>query len=328
MPDTTRPMHPDGVPPDALFNGLLNAVHHAAQFGGFRGIPFERILPPREQWWKGSTIQRIEAPIGMTGARDPLNFWLGRSRDGRIAAHALIGGQTGSGKSTLFHVLINSLLLIYPPQELQLYLLDYKEGVEFKPYADARPPHIREITPKLDRPAGLRILQELQTELERRGELFKTANVQDLSDYRVRTKETLPRLLLIIDEFQKLFEEQDEIAVKSGQILEDLARRARAFGIHVIMASQSIHISHVSPTIYSQFVTRIALQAPEADIAALFGSENTDAASILDRPGEVIYNDGGGLRERNTPGQVALLREAAIPRVLALVNSLAQEQHA
>ncbi len=326
MPDKERQFSPDSLPPDMLFNSLLNAVNQASQFGGFQGIPFERILPPREEWWKGSTIQRIEAPIGRTGARDPLMFWLGRSRDGRIAAHALIGGQTGSGKSTLFHVLINSLLVTYPPEELQLYLLDYKEGVEFKPYADAKPPHIREVSPHLDRPAGLRILNELQRELEQRGEQFKAANVQDLSDFRLRTGEPLPRLLLIIDEFQKLFEVQDEIATKSGQILEDLARRGRAFGIHIIMGSQSIHISNISTTVYSQFVTRIALQSPEADIAALLGSDNTDAASILDRPGEVIYNDGGGLRERNTPGQVALLREAAIPRILALINSLAKEQ--
>lgn len=318
---------PDDLPDSDLFNRLLDSVSRQAEHGAFQGIPFEKIALPRDKWWQVDSRDLIEVPIGRTGARDMMSFWLGKQKDGRISSHALVGGKTGSGKSTLFHVLINSLALTYSPEELELYLIDFKEGVEFKPYADYQLPHAHVIAIESEREFGLSVLRKLQSEMEYRGTLFKQTNVQDLALYRERTGEHLPRLLLIIDEFQILFSEQDTLSNRAAQILEDLARRGRAFGIHVVMGSQSVKVANLSNAVYGQFATRIALQAPEQDIAALLGPDNVNAAEILERPGEVIYNDDGGRRDRNQPGQIAVLREATIPRVLNHINQLMEEKN-
>jgi hypothetical protein len=324
---------PDQIPDSALFNELMQKIAVQSSAGTFRGIPFGKIAPPTGLQWVDKlqngngagedTRTLIEVPIGRSGARDILHFWLGQ-RDGRISAHALVGGKTGSGKSTLFHVLINSLALKYSPDEIELYLIDFKEGVEFKPYADAQLPHARVVAIESERELGLSVLRGIQAELERRGMLFKAANsAQSITAYRNNTGEKLARILLIIDEFQILFSEQDALANKAGQILDDLARRGRGFGIHVIMGSQSVRVANLPNSTFSQFHTRIVLQSPEAEVASLLSPDNVIEAEIIERPGEVIVNDNGGTRGHNTSGQVALLSDQAISRVLERVNELA-----
>lgn len=313
---------PDSPPDKHLFNRLMDKVTAEAAHGGFKGIPFARIAAPREKWWMGDSRRMVDAPIGVTGVTTPLNFWLG-SKDGRNSPHALISGRAGSGKSTLFHVYIASLVTNYSPDEVELYLIDFKEGVEFKAYADAALPHARVIAIESEREFGLSVLKELQAELERRGDLFKEVNAQDIFAYRERTGALLPRILLVIDEFQVLLIENDEITSKSSLILEDLARRGRAFGIHLVFGSQSFRGIDMSQTAKDQFATRIVLQSSEAEVASMLGPDNTAEAMLLERPGEMIFNDDGGRRDRNQPGQVALLQEDGLTELLRDVNDTA-----
>ena len=98
--------------------------------------------------------------------------------------HVLISGKTGSGKSTLLHVLITNLALRYSPDEIALYLVDFKKGVEFKAYARHALPHARVIAVESEREFGLSVLQHLDGELRRRGDLFRKLGVQDLKGYR------------------------------------------------------------------------------------------------------------------------------------------------
>ncbi len=314
---------PDGLPDQNLFNNLLDRVAEAAKKGGFVGIPFEKIAVPRETWWAGDSRRAVDVVVGRTGARDPLRVWLG-SKDGRNSSHALVGGRTGSGKSTLFHVFIATLATTYSPDEVQLYLIDFKEGVEFKPYADHALPHARVVAIESEREFGLSVLKELKAELERRGQLFKDANAADLTVYRERGGLALPRLVLVIDEFQVLLGEPDSITKSAGLILEDLARRGRVFGIHLVLGSQSFRGVDVSQAALGQFATRVVLQSPEAEAAFMLGPDNVAAAQLLERPGELIYNDDGGRKERNQPGQVALLREASLDALLGQVSAEAE----
>ncbi len=147
-------------------------------------------------------------PIGHTGATRSQVISLGRG----VAQHMLIAGKTGSGKSTLLHVIITNLALWYSPDEVELYLIDFKKGVEFKTYATHRLPHARAVAIESDREFGLSILQRLDAEMTRRGELFRPAGVQDIAAYREATGKTLPRTVLIVDEFQVFFGEDDKLA--------------------------------------------------------------------------------------------------------------------
>ena len=90
--------------------------------------------------WSSDNSHHLAAPLGPTGARKIQQLVFGA--DG-TAHHALLIGRTGSGKSNLLHVLIVSLAEIYSPEQLEVFLVDFKKGVEFKDYAVHKLPHAR-----------------------------------------------------------------------------------------------------------------------------------------------------------------------------------------
>jgi len=231
-----------------------------------------------------------------------------------------VAGKTGSGKSTMLHALISNLAMWYSPEEIELYLIDFKKGVEFKTYAEHQLPHARAIAVESDREFGLSVLQRLDGELTRRGDLFRKAGVQDLPSYREATGLKMPRTLLIIDEFQEFFSEDDKLAQDAALLLDRLVRQGRAFGIHVLLGSQTIGgSSGLSRSTIGQIAVRIALQTSEADSQMILGDGNS-AARLLSRPGEAIYNDAGGLVEGNSPFQVAWLPDEQRDVYLEQVN--------
>src|SRR4029077_8273633 len=131
------------------------------------------------------------------------------------AQHALVAGKTGSGKSTLLHALITNLALNYSPEEAELYLVDFKKGVEFQGYAAHRLPHARVVAIESEREFGLSVLQRLDGVLKDRGDKFRAVGANDLAGYREAiamkgTSTILPRIVLIVDEFQEFFVEDDK----------------------------------------------------------------------------------------------------------------------
>src|SRR5205823_10680705 len=96
----------------------------------------------------------------------------------------LIAGKTGSGKSSLLNALVTNLALNYSPDEIELYLIDFKKGVEFKSYAANALPHARVVAIESEREFGLSVLQRLDAELVMRGELFRSLGVNDLPSFR------------------------------------------------------------------------------------------------------------------------------------------------
>ena len=240
----------------------------------------------------------------------------------------LIAGKTGSGKSTLLHALITNAALRYSPDELELYLIDFKKGVEFKVYAAFELPHARVIAVESEREFGLSVLQRLDVELKRRGEIYREVGVQDLNGYREARPETpMPRILLIVDEFQEFFVEDDKIAQEVSLLLDRLVRQGRAFGIHVILGSQTLGGAYsLARTTLGQMAVRIALQCSEADAHLILSEDNT-AARLLTRPGEAIYNDANGMIEGNNLFQVVWLSDEQREEYLETIQELARVQH-
>jgi len=300
------PLELDPAPPAELVIRTMRQIGEAAIDAGRVEVPFSVIAPKPERLWCESSAGILRVPLGRTGATKLQSLILGEG----TKQHVLIAGKTGSGKSTLLHALITNTALWYGPDEVEMYLVDFKKGVEFKTYAEHLLPHARAIAIESDREFGLSVLQGLDAELKRRGDLYRELGVQDLKGFRAaRPGEAMPRVLLIVDEFQELFIDDDKVAQDSSLLLDRLVRQGRAFGMHVILGSQTLGGAYSLPrTTMGQMAVRIALQCNEADAQLILSDDNT-AARLLGRPGEAIYNDAGGLVQGNSPFQIVWLSD-------------------
>jgi hypothetical protein len=187
-------------------------------------------------------------------------------------------------------------------------------------------PHARAIAVESDREFGLSVLQRIDVEMGRRAELFRPFKSQNLQMYREASGKKMPRTLLIIDEFQEFFTEDDKLAQDAGLLLDRIVRQGRAFGVHLLLGSQTIGgSSGLSRSTIGQIGVRIALQTSEADSQMILGDGNS-AARLLSRPGEAIYNDAGGLVEGNSPFQVAWLPDEQRDKYLDMVNAKAAKE--
>ncbi|CAN5222143.1 FtsK/SpoIIIE domain-containing protein [soil metagenome] len=299
---------------------FINKVGLASKDSNRVEVPFDHIAPPPDAYWQDDTTEELTIPIGRTGATKLQLMAIGKG----TRQHALLAGKTGSGKSTLLHVLITNLALSCSPEQVEFYLVDFKKGVEFKCYAEHRLPHAKVIAIESDREFALSVLQRIDDELKRRGDLFRKAGVQDLAGYKKTSgAEAMPRSLLIIDEFQEYFVEDDRVAQTASVLLDRIVRQGRAFGIHVLLGSQTLGGAYtLARTTLGQMVIRIALQCNEAD-AYLIMDDNNPAPRLLSRPGEGIYNDASGSVEGNSPFQVVWLPDDVRDGYLEKISGLA-----
>jgi len=311
-------------PPAEQFTDIVRSVGRRLKDADRIEVPFECVAPADDKWWTSDTRTQIDVPLGRAGAMKLQHLRLGKG----TSQHVLISGRTGSGKSTLLHALITNVALHYSPDEIELYLVDFKKGVEFKGYARYELPHARVIAIESEREFGLSVLESLDAELRRRGDLFRKLSVQDLQAFRAARRDAkLPRILLVIDEFQELFVEEDRIAQTAALLLDRLVRQGRAFGIHVLLGSQTLAGAYSLPrSTIGQMAVRIALQCSEADAHLILSEENT-AARLLTRPGEAIYNDANGLYEGNHPFQVVWLPDHQREAYLQQIRQFARKRN-
>lgn len=292
--------------------------------------PPERILDwdgivglPEEQWWGESSTKIVEAPIGARGGGDKLKLWFGVNHDNQPCAHGMLGAMTGAGKSNLYHTLISGLAVRYSPEELRLYLIDGKDGVEFQPYRVL--PHAEVVSLRSSPELSRSVLAELIAEKERRNEMFARAGVNDLTSYRAKGQPEgrLPRILLLVDEYQELFE-GDKDGLASNQLLQ-LSQQGRSAGIHMLLASQRFGAAGMlnQTGIFGNIHLLLAMQMKAADVQALteFGRRGKALISTCDLPGKIVVNDRGGDDGANVTGKVAYL---PLHRLEQLLESLSE----
>lgn len=317
------PLRADEPPPPEQFTAIVRRVGEASKDARRVEVSFERIAPKPDQLWTQSSQSTIDVPLGRAGATKLQHLQLGRG----TSQHMLVAGKTGSGKSTFLHCLITNIALHYSPEEVRFYLIDFKKGVEFKDYAQFQFPHADVIAIESDREFGVSALQRLDGVLQERGELFRRHGVQDLAGYRKANADSpLPRILLVIDEFQEFFVEDDKLSQTASLLLDRLVRQGRAFGMHVVLGSQTLGGAYsLARSTMGQVAVRVALQCSEADAHLILSEENT-AARLLTRPGEAIYNDANGLLEGNHPFQIAWLPDDQRETWLRRLRSLAEQR--
>lgn len=182
----------------------------------------------------------LQVPVGTTlDGREPV-LWRMGAKSG--SNNALMLGMPGSGKSTLLNNLIVGIAERFTAEQLRLVLMDYKDGVEFQAFAQH--PNVERIfLDNEDTAAATRLLEEFQATIHERNERFKAlqANVRNLDDYnRLRPEEPLPRLLLVVDEAQRLLSMADRRSQRFADLLVDVTRRGRSAGVHIILSTQSL----------------------------------------------------------------------------------------
>jgi DNA segregation ATPase FtsK/SpoIIIE, S-DNA-T family len=278
------------------------------------------------QWWQHSSAEMISAPLGRVQRGDPFEVWFGTDPlTQRSCVHGVIGAMPGSGKSTLLHSLIASLCVRYSPEELRFALIDGKHGVEFGPYV--RLPHADVVSLKTTPGAALSVLEDLLIEMERRFALFVEHGVNGVAAYRARTGRTVPRILLIIDEYQQLFDRRT--GTSGADALLRLTQQGRSAGVHVLLTSQRFDATGVPhhAEILGNLHLRIALQVAQGDALTIkeFGTDGRRMiAAHCDRAGRIVLNDHAGADGGNIAGKVALLeaddRDTLIERLAALAT--------
>ncbi|MED3974312.1 cell division protein FtsK [Priestia megaterium] len=220
--------------------------------------------------------------------------------------HGLIAGATGSGKSVCINTIIVSLLYKAAPHEVKLMLIDPKM-VELAPYNGI--PHL--VSPVItDAKAATTALKWAVEEMERRYELFAHAGVRDITKYNERVKEhneksgELPYLVIIIDELADL------MMVSPGEVEEAICRiaqKARACGIHLLLATQRPSVDVITGLIKANVPTRIAFSV----------SSQVDSRTIIDT---------GGAEKLLGKGDMLLLENGSSKSVRIQGNFVSDEE--
>ncbi len=216
----------------------------------------------------------LASPKFINAKRNSLTFALGKNVEGEVACpditkmpHLLVAGTTGSGKSICLSSLIISLLYKYGPEELRLILVDPKQ-VEFISYDKLPHLMINEIIYEIDK--ALKALNWAIKEMERRYSLFKdmtaagtaTKNLDEYNSHLPEGEEKLPKIVIILDEFGDLMLQAKKDI--EGKIIK-LVQKARACGIHLILATQRPSVDCITGLIKSNLPTRIGFKVNSFD---------------------------------------------------------------
>jgi DNA segregation ATPase FtsK/SpoIIIE, S-DNA-T family len=285
------PVYLDEDPPAGVVVAVCREI--ARQAAANHRLTLGDVLPdPAEEIWGSTSAEGLATTVGVAG---DLPVML---RFNDQTPHWMVGGRSGSGKTAFLINILYGLSMRYGPDELALYLLDFKEGVSFADFTPSRRdpswlPQARAVGVESDREYGLAVLRELDAEMTRRAEAYKAAGVTRFVDLRAGGHAHLPRVLCVIDEFQVLLAGTDRIATEAVGLLESVARKGRSYGIHLVLCSQTIRgvesLYAKRDSIFGQFPVRVALPGG-GDVL-----EPTNYSAAALPLGTAVVNTAGGL---------------------------------
>lgn len=199
-------------------------------------------------------------------------------RDLNKAKHLLIGGTTGSGKSTFVNQLILTLAMYKTPAEVEMYLIDVKQ-VELTQFRDF--PHVRKVI--TDVAGGVKLLQTITKEMKQRYTLLEESGVKNIALYNNKhPKDKLPYIVCVIDEYAELTLEEKEV----HKLVQSISQLARAVGIHLIVATQDPRKEIIPPIIKSNMPSKVGFTC---------SNENSYLTFLRAKPYFKLMGNGDGV---------------------------------
>ena len=233
-------------------------------------------------------FETITLPIGKSSDNE-VNFTV----DMVSHVHSFIIGQSGSGKSVFLHNIIGSAILKYAPEDLQLFLLDFKlGGVEFNRYKGIK--HVKSLlVDNSDQQITLEILRELRERMVERGRQLRDCGVINLVEYNKQNPNaTMPQILVVVDECHEMFRVGSDIprtvSNEISEIVTKIAKEGRNQGVHLILATQTLSGTEISNEILNNISDHYLLKCAPVDSERMV-ERSSEITSKL-QTGQIYYH--------------------------------------
>lgn len=230
----------------------------------------------------------IEIPVGVDEKAN-VNFRMNTTSH----VHSFIIGQSGSGKSVFLHNVIMGAIAKYAPEDLQLYLLDFKlGGVEFNRYRNIK--HLKALlVDNSDIQITLEILRDLSEAMKQRGRMLRDQGVSNIGEYNQRNPvNRMSQIVLVADECHEMFnphgnkdrKQFNEIAT----ILAKIAKEGRSQGVHMVLATQTLAQTEISNEILNNITDHYLLKCAPGDSERMVRDSSSITATM--KTGDVYYH--------------------------------------
>ena len=229
-------------------------------------------------------------PVGSTEQGELVDFTLNTVSH----IHCFIIGQSGTGKSVFLHDVIIGAMSKYSPDELELYLMDFKiGGVEFNRYKNEK--HVKALlVDNSDIQITLEILRDISNKMRERGKLLRASGVSNIVEYnQVNPDKKMPCIVFIADECHVMFPTMNSKEMKLyreiSEILSKIAKEGRSQGVHLVLATQTIAQAEIPSEVINNISDFYLLKCVAGDSERLVPGSSETTSQL--KTGQVLHHD-------------------------------------